>query len=277
MVEHFINSFQEYIKVISDINESESVQFFSDSADMRTVYRGQSDKSWKTIPSIFRSEHTIKKERIYLREFIRLFPEETNDISFFEILTKAQHYGLPTRLLDYTFNPLVALYFACNSNEEKDGVVIVRIMQSVWNYDAATVNVFMHAIFHYPNRIHENDIVNNIMYSMKRDRYIYDLPEEEAVSQIINTNYVNYIKPKLNSSRLRAQNGLFALYPLNYNEMEVNDATSGKVHYLFIKKECKSDMLKYLDYFDINEALLFPELDKGLITILKKVDMIDSR
>ena len=39
-----------------------------------------------------------------------------------------QHYGIPTRLLDFSLNPLIALYFAVTDNQDKDGKVILAIV-----------------------------------------------------------------------------------------------------------------------------------------------------
>ena len=43
----------------------------------------------------------------------------------FKILARLQHYGLKTNLIDFTTNPLIALFFACNSSFDEDGRIIV--------------------------------------------------------------------------------------------------------------------------------------------------------
>lgn len=73
------------------------------------LYRGQAG-IFSLKPSLFRKADNRRHEKNVLREIIAMHPGEfRDDASLFERLVRMQHFSLPTRLLDVTFNPLVAL------------------------------------------------------------------------------------------------------------------------------------------------------------------------
>ena len=80
-------------------------------------FRGQKCDQWSVIPSVFRGD-SLSVERDTIGDALRRNPFEFRNMSEFEVLTKLQHYGLSTRLLDVTLNPLVALFFATEPHVE---------------------------------------------------------------------------------------------------------------------------------------------------------------
>ena len=99
------------------------------------IYRGQSDSTWELLPSIDRpysvncrgSLNREEYEKFLLSRFqARAVPFlEAPPSNDWEWLALAQHHGLPTRLLDWTTNPLIALFFSVHEgSDDRDGILV---------------------------------------------------------------------------------------------------------------------------------------------------------
>lgn len=85
------------------------------------LYRGQANSSWGLDASMTRQPKYLEHEAEMYYEILSLKPDAfQNDTTIYERLITMQHFGMPTRLLDITRNPLVAIFFACNNFECKD-------------------------------------------------------------------------------------------------------------------------------------------------------------
>jgi len=88
-------------------------------------FRGQSDVKWLLIPKAGRNLFVKRNDIEIFNQWKRratVYLEKNSDNDT-ELLCIAQHTGLPTRLLDWTHNPLVAIFFACIDNFDKDGAL----------------------------------------------------------------------------------------------------------------------------------------------------------
>ncbi|MGG0075833.1 FRG domain-containing protein [Bacillus wiedmannii] len=87
-------------------------------------YRGQDAKYESITSSVSRGTFLPYEHNIY-HDTINIKPTEFDALKYpIEHLAKLQHYGFPTRLIDVTIDPLVALYFAVQDTETVDDALI---------------------------------------------------------------------------------------------------------------------------------------------------------
>lgn len=253
-------------------------------------FRGHTDIEYKLIPSIYRNKNLITNEHNLFKEFILRTPNDfLNDKSALEKLVKMQHYGLPTRILDITTNPLVALYFACESNDKKDSqVIIFKIPKnSIKYFDSDTVSILAN-ISKRPStftiekiKSYEKDIFNK---DTEIESLLHEIREEKSYFQpLINPIDIEStvaVKVKQNNNRIIKQSGAFIIFGIKNEKSfpaEIPDkwiqnnkeGIKGTID-IVIESIYKKDILDELNTLGINEASLFPELENQAKYLRKK-------
>ncbi|WEE25124.1 FRG domain-containing protein [Aeromonas hydrophila] len=251
-------------------------------------YRGHGSVDYELRPSIFRGKSITQNEHILLRELIAAHPEDfTGDTSALEILVRMQHYSLPTRLLDVSLNPLVALYFACESVKkrtqtirggrrttrtvEMDGhVIVLRVAKRhVKYFDSDTVSCVTNLArlsYAYKSKLNtelDRDAFNEITSTKRLLHFIRQ--EKNSFLPEINPEDLNNIflvKPKQNNKRIIAQAGAFFAFGLDEEIIEDNDNGIG-IERIIISGDAKGNILLELDKLGINEKMMFPDIERA--------------
>ncbi|MFA7404926.1 MAG: FRG domain-containing protein [Pelobacteraceae bacterium] len=234
-------------------------------------FRGENAKHDKLIPSIYRPQFKyIENEDIIFKETLAKFPDEMlAQKTTVEKLILMQHYELPTRLLDISKNPLVALFFACYGNEDQDGrVYMFSVPEAEIKYcDSDTVSVIANICRRSCSFSIEGTAPMSLKKFNKTDEISYlvhEIREEKPYFQNLvvrkDVNSVVCIRPRMNNPRILRQDGYFLLFGVNNRKDRCAVVKKSWVrNSVLIPKESKKTILKELDFLNINESFLFPD------------------
>lgn len=241
-------------------------------------FRGHSNKTYPLKPSIYRDQKWISNEHRIVREILMRCPQDFAGMpSSFEKLVKMQHYDLPTRLLDVTENPLVALYFACLGGGNDGEILCFKIpKKEIKYYDSDTVSLIANLAW-LDNSFEVEPQYSSSPTSFHNTRNLHAAKLLQAVRQEkpsflqqISPNdlkQVLCVKPKMDNPRVIRQDGAFFLFGMKQLKNQLADIPSEWQFYpkdqpLIVKNSKKSDLLNQLSTFGISGAKLFPEIDK---------------
>lgn len=216
-------------------------------------FRGHADRNWTLEPSIARNRaNPIIDEFQYYKKFkqeaARVISELPADEWGWMFLM--QHYGVHTRLLDFSENPLVALYFAVSEYPDKDGALYI-LEPTKWNAENGQDSLSDSDL---PACGIDEEMVGYLMSSVIKQR-------ETGVSN----PPVAAIGAR-NSERIFAQEGTFVVTHFDL-KMNVEDEQCKSAWRYIIPAANKSVIKQHLALLSVTDYSVFPELR----TLAKKI------
>ncbi|CUX50613.1 FRG domain protein [Agrobacterium tumefaciens str. CFBP 5621] len=269
------------------IGDADSVERFLEllysspaKAGTETFFRGHSDASYELTPSLLRKwengdwQFMPSEDRLCKELLIAHHDEFHGDDYCFDRLVRMQHYGLPTRLLDISGNPLVALFFACSCKPDQlgvDGEVIVFQIASegVKYYDSDTVSCLSNLsnlTYAQKNDIdlsldqdafNATDVAGKLLHHIKSEKGFFEgriVPDD--LRSII------CVKAKRTNTRIKSQSGAFLLFG---HEAALPDAGQDGIEISRVTIKNKAHILNQLDRININATTVYPSIDQTAV------------
>jgi FRG domain-containing protein len=221
------------------------------------VFRGLARSGYSNLHSLGRlGDNYQQLERHLIRNFRKYAHRERPGPTLWDWLSLAQHHGLPTRLLDWTFSPFVAAHFATATSPEEEAIV--------WAVDCAAAHELLPPKLRHPIEAEGATVfTTELLAQCAPSLGKFDgLTEDEP--------FVLFFEPPSLDDRIVNQSAVLSM---------LSDPTTGMddwverhpdlCHAWRIPREAKAEIRERLDQANITERVLMPGLD-GLATWLQR-------
>ena len=292
-----IDVYESIDKLINRLNEL--------AGDGNYVFRGY-NKQEQLLPNIIRN-NMIDVENELLFQFERFGAQYINTNNPIDFMSYAQHFGLSTRLLDFTYNPFVALYFALFSPKSNGKYVhpddrlyyYIRFASTKENILVKHIPYLNQGPFFEINSLAQRSVALidtvDLMFDKEKTIKLDFLFENRSqiiqgffntvatYSDVDNKNlYVQenedkvskrkilFIDPSQSNQRLIMQQGLF-MFPYTLNKNEHLNIIMDSTQVIKIHKDLRDQLLDYLDTLGINAFRIMPDLSSVCSAVERKV------
>ena len=277
MADRIIRSFIEYWEAVKELTPDDGSEIL--------FLRGQSNAGYLNAePGICHLKGTTEDDEYH--QIMIDYPEEFQKNDHISNLVKMQHFGCNTRLLDFSLNPLIALYFATEVDSDKNGKVFIAkvpkkdvlfcdsdkaIMLSCLpkfsQKDRDEIKAFCED---HPGRITEQDVGDpeGVM-----NRFLHEIRSELPAfrTEIVGRDLLRYyfFCPKKDNERMKVQEGAFAIFGLDESRLvrELNE----ELIVFEIAAEAKREILADLNLMRINTSTVYPGVERRAMLNRNKI------
>jgi len=217
-------------------------------------YRGNVDSNWELLPMIYRHNYS-KDEMDFLKEFKQnaTLLLQLRQYQPYEWLFIMRHYGIPTRLLDWTESPISAVFFAIDNqkNDTEDG--------AIWMLEPLELN----------NNIPQPKGDQSLPAFEEDDVMGPYRPENfSSTAKDILINPIAFITPRI-QPRMQSQQSVFTIHHNVKTEID-KIGTGSHIWKYKIPKSSKKTFHDELKLLKISKFELFPELESIQYKIMEK-------